>query len=181
MKRTETLEMGVVVERRESDNRWIDHEWLPVAVVPRAPALDPSGPWRKLTEGDGWVQYHAGTLAMEVHRSDVEAYLENLASPEPAVYVVLRKIEEADTEHEVKPFAVTVSPYEAQDYTDSGEEIVERVPMPEGVAAWLEAFVAAHPAPAQFRKRRLRRRDSAEQKERPRYGRGSGWSEGHEF
>jgi len=95
--------------------------------------------------------------------------------------VILRKDEDGDSEHEVKPFAVTVSPYEAQDYTDSGEEIVEGVPMPEGVIEWLDGFVAAHPAPAQFRKRRLRRKDESEQKDKPRYGRGSGWSEGHEF
>lgn len=173
--------MGVVIERRDSDNRWIDHVWLPVAVVPQAPPLDPSGPWRKLTDGEGWVQYHAGTLEMEIHRADVEAYQDNLASQQPVVYVVLRKDPEGEGGHEVKPFAVTVSPYEAQDYTDSGEEIVEGVPMPEGVAEWLEAFVAAHPSPAQFRKRRMRRKDDGESGEKPRYGRGSGWSEGHEF
>lgn len=181
MKRTETLPMGVVIERREANNRWVDHEWLPVAVVPSAPALDPSGPWRKLTDGEGWVQYHAGTLEMEIHRTDVEAYLDNLNSPRPAVYVVLRKDEDGDSEHEVKPFAVTVSPYEAQDYTDSGEEIVEGVPMPDAVQEWLRAFVASHPAPKEFRKRRLRRKDDHESQEKPRYGRGSGWSEGHEF
>lgn len=181
MKRTETLPMGVVIERRETKNRWIDHEWLPVAVVPAAPPLDPDGPWRKLTDGEGWVQYHAGTLAMELHRTDVEAYLDNLDSQRPSVYVVLRQDEDGDSEHEVKPFAVTVSPYEAQDYTDSGEEIVEAVPMPDAVLEWLKAFIAAHPAPEPFRKRRLRRKDDHESKEKPRYGRGSGWSEGHEF
>jgi hypothetical protein len=36
---------------------------------------------------------------------------------------------------------VTASPAEAQDYLD-GDELVEAVPMPEGVAAWLRDYVA---------------------------------------
>lgn len=179
MERTETLPMGIVIERRRSNNRWIDHEWLPVAVVPSAPPLDPSGPWRKLTDGDGWVQYHAGTLEMQVHRADVEAYADNLSSERPAVFVVLRPDESG--EHEVKPYAVTVSPYEAESYAGSGEEIVEAVPMPEQVEEWLAEFVTAHPPPAPFRKRKQKRKFDAEPDEPPRVGRGSGWSKGHDF
>ena len=39
---------------------------------------------------------------------------------------------------------ITASPYEAQDYADSGEEIVEKVPMPQGLLAWVAQFVEAH-------------------------------------
>lgn len=162
MKRVESVPMGVVLERRDSNNRWIDHEWLPVAVVPGAPPLDPAGAWRRLADGEGWVQYHAGTLRLDLFRTDTEAYKTGLSNDPPQVYVVLREAESG--EHEVVPFAVTASPYEAQDYLDSGEEIVEGVPMPDAVIAWVAAFVEAHHVDEPFRKRRLRRRDDAPDK-----------------
>lgn len=31
---------------------------------------------------------------------------------------------------------MTASPYEAQDYEDNGEDIVEKILMPEGLIAW---------------------------------------------
>jgi hypothetical protein len=49
---------------------------------------------------------------------------------------------------------VTASPFEAQDYCDTGEEIVERVPMPEGLIALIRDFISAHHVEEEFRKRR---------------------------
>ena len=49
---------------------------------------------------------------------------------------------------------VTASPYEAQDYADTGEELVEKVPMPEGLVAWIRDFVALHHEDEVFIKRR---------------------------
>ena len=179
MERTETLLVGIVVERRDSNHPWQDQVWLPVAVVPGMSAADPSGPWKTLKEGDGWEQYLAGTLTIEVHRTDTEAYIDCLSSDPPRVFVVLQ--EDLEGVHEVRPFLATVSTYEAQDYADAGENIVEGVPMPESVIAWLRAFVDAHHVEQPFRKRRLRRSTEDEGSVKPRYGRGSGWSEGHEF
>lgn len=160
MDRIETMPMGVVVERRDSDNPWQDHSWRPVAVMPGAPAMDPAGPWRVLDRGEGWVRYLAGTLTLELFRSDTEGYRYNLSTKSPAVYVVLR--ESTDGEHDVVPFAVTVSPYEGQDFLDSGEDIVEGVPMPEGLIGWVAKFVEIHHVDQPFRKRRQRRRDDGD-------------------
>ena len=49
---------------------------------------------------------------------------------------------------------VTASPYEAQDYADTGEELVEKVPMPDGLVAWIRDFVEAHHEDEVFIKRK---------------------------
>ena len=177
--RVETMPVGIVVERRDSSHPWVDHIWMPVAVMPGAPPMDPAGPWKMLKQGDGREQYLAGTLDIEIWRTDTEAYLDCLSADPPQVYVVLR--EDIEGEHEVMPFLATVSTYEAQDCADAGEDIVEGVPMPETVKTWLQAFVDAHHTQEPFKKRRLRGKKEDEPESKPRYGRGSGWSEGHEF
>ncbi|UCH72620.1 MAG: DUF3305 domain-containing protein [Rhodospirillales bacterium] len=179
MERTEALTVGIVVERRDSSHPWQEQVWLPVAVLPGVPAADPAAPWKRLKQGEGWEQYLAGTLTIEVHRTDTEAYLDCLSAEPPRVFVVLQ--EDPQSAYGVRPFLATVSTYEAQDYADAGENIVEGVTMPDSVIAWLKAFVAAHHIAEPFRKRRLRRSKEDGAGTRPRYGRGSGWSEGHEF
>jgi len=177
--RVETMTVGIVVERRDSNHPWADHLWRPVAVMPGAVAMDPAGPWKLLRQGDGWEQYLAGTLDIEIWRTDTEAYLDCLSADPPQIYIVLRA--DIDGEHEVVPFLATVSTYEAQDCADAGEDIVEGVPMPEQVMEWLKAFVELHHVQEPFKKRRLRDKREDGPGEKPRYGRGSGWSDGHEF
>ncbi len=179
MERAESIRVGIVVERRDSNHPWLDHSWLPVAVLPGVPAVGRTSPWKTLKEGEGWEQYLAGTLEIEIFRTDTEAYIDNLSAPPPRVFVVLQ--EDPEAEHGVRPFVATVSSYEAQDYADAGDNIVEGVAMPDAVREWLEAFIAKHHAPEPFRKRRLRRSGEDEAPVKPRYGRGSGWSEGHDF
>jgi len=50
--------------------------------------------------------------------------------------------------------AVTASAYEAQDALDSGENIVEAVPIPATLAAWIKEFVDMHYIEEPFKKRR---------------------------
>lgn len=151
IERTRVLPLGVVVERRALDNPWQDHEWRPVAVMPGAPEGEQ---WKRLADGDGWVRYLVRTLPLELHRKETEAYKANLANRQPAIYVVLETVEEADAEFEVSARLVTASPYEAQDYLDSGETIVEGVPMPDGVIAWVNDFTETHHVDEPFRKRK---------------------------
>lgn len=155
MRRKETMPVGIVVERRDSDHRWQDHYWIPVAVIPGAPPADPAAPWRVLDQGEGWVRYHAGTLDVDMYRSDTEAYRTNMTNDPPVVYVVM--CEEDEGEHDVLPFAATVSAFEAQDYLDAGENMVEGVPMPDGMIAWVQAFIDRHHVDTPFVKRRMKR------------------------
>ena len=53
----------------------------------------------------------------------------------PAIYVVMRDGDPLEV------LLVTASPYEAQDYTDSGEEVVEKVVMPPLLKSFVQDFV----------------------------------------
>ena len=146
MERRISMPLGVVVERRELDNRWQRFAWQPVAVIPGAP---PVGPWRELVRGGRFVRWHAATLPLVLHRTETEAYRANLSGRMPAIYVVLR--EQAAGPHEYVPFLVTASPYEA---AGCAEDIVEPVPMPDGLLAWVQDFVQRHHIEQPFEKRK---------------------------
>ncbi len=160
MKDQESLPLGVVLERRRVEHPWKDHDWRPVAVIPGAPARDPEGEWRTLNEGEDWVHFHSGTLPLELFRRETEGYKFNLSQDPPRIFVVLRSGEDADCEHDVVPFLVTACPYEAQDYLDSGEEIVEAVTMPPGVIAFVQAYIDRHHVDEPFKKRKRKRHDA---------------------
>ena len=157
MRRIEKMPVGIVLERRASEHPWQDHYWAPVAVMPGAAPSDPADPWRILDKGEGWTRYLAGTLTVELYRTDTEAYRTNLSGNPPVVYVVLR--DDDESEHELLPFAATASAFEAQDYLDSGEDIVEGVAMPDGMIAWVRKFIDTHHVDQPFVKRKRRRRD----------------------
>ncbi len=179
MENYETLPLGIVVERRRIDNPWQDFEWRAVTVIPGAAALDPEGDWRVLGEGDGWIHYHGGTLTLELFRRETEGYKFNLTHEPPRLFVVLRSGEDQGCDHDMVPFLVTACPYEAQDYLDSGEELVEAVVMPPDVTAFVQAYINQHHIDEPFKKRKRKRHDPEEfgfgkpaPVDRPRNGRG---------
>jgi hypothetical protein len=145
-----TMSVGIVAERRRLDHPWADHSWRPVAVVPglKAPPAR-----REIASGEGWRRYLVGCLSITLHRKETEGYRENLASERPAIYIVLQQ-DDDDPETEIRAVLATVSPYDAQDYLDSGEDIVEPVTMPDEMIAWLEDFIAAHHVEETFKKRK---------------------------
>ena len=145
-----TMKVGVVLERRESDNQWIDHTWQVVSVIPGAAEIDK---WNEISHGKDWVQFHATTLSLELFRKETEGYKYNLSLDQPSVFVVLRD-DEDDENDAVMPFIATVCPYEAQDYMDSSEETVHSVPMPDIVASWLAEFVEVNHVDEPFKKRK---------------------------
>ena len=159
MKQTQgRLDLGVVLERRSLDNPWIDHSWHAVAVVPGAAPLDPRADWVPMTAGEGWAQLHAGTLPLELYRRETEGYKVNLGQAAPRIFVVLRdNDDDPDCPHDLLPFLVTACPYEAQDYLDSGEELVEAVTMPEAVIAFVQAYCDRHHVEETFHKRKRKR------------------------
>ena len=145
-----SMPVGVVVRRTPGATRWAKHAWRVVAVLPGAPPAA----WRELRRDGEAVEYHAGTLEMELWRTDTEAYLVALSNDPPSVYVVMRESEDPDAAHDYELIEVTASPYEAQDHGDTGEDIVEAVPMPPGMVAWVRAFVEKHHVEEKFVKRR---------------------------
>ncbi|MEW9919202.1 DUF3305 domain-containing protein [Marimonas sp. MJW-29] len=142
------MPLGVIVRRAPGVTRWAPWVWRAVAVVPGAAEAH----WKVLREENDITEYHAATVPLKLHGSDAEAYLNGLAARVPSVYVVMRASGKAERPYEV--LLVTASPHESQDYGDSGEEIVEKIPMPEGLLAWVRTFALEHFEEEEFKKRR---------------------------
>lgn len=142
------LPVGVVLRRSPGVTRWAKHAWRAVAVLPGAAPAD----WRELRREGDVVEFHAATCPVELHGAETEAYAHGLGADVPSVYVVMRPVNDRDKPFEI--VLVTASPYEAQDYGDSGEEVIERVPMPAGLQAWVQEFVAEFHVEEKFIKRR---------------------------
>lgn len=144
------LQVGAVVRRSPGVTRWAKHIWKPVAVIPGAPDAF----WKELIREGDVVDYHAGTVTMGLFRADVEAYLVSLNMTVPSVWIVMDRDESRQSPSGWFVSAITASAYEAQDALDSGESIVEPVPIPESMAAWIKEFVDMHYIEEPFKKRR---------------------------
>ncbi len=166
MRDRQSMKIGVVLERRRIDNPWADHVWRPVAVIPAAPDVDE--PRLLLREGPIEL-YHAATLPIELHPAETEGYRHNLSQEKPCVYVVLRCEEPGG---DPRPFHVTVCPYEAQDYSDSSSDMVDGVPAPDAILAWVADYIARNHVDLPFKKRERLPFD-------PRKGGGRGGAQGH--
>ncbi|NMT63190.1 DUF3305 domain-containing protein [Marinobacter orientalis] len=144
------LKVGAVVRRTPGVTQWARDIWKPVAVIPGAPEAF----WKELVRDGEVVDYHAGTVAMELFRADVEGYLVSLNMTAPSVWVVMDKDQTSLSPSGWVVSAVTASAHEALDALDSGESIVEAVPIPESLAAWIKEFVDMHYIEEPFKKRR---------------------------
>ena len=151
--RYQSMPVGIVLRRAPGVTRWAKWVWTATAVLPGAAEAR----WLLMRQEGDVCEYHAATLLLELHGAEAEGYLQGLTSAIPSLYVVLRTGEDAAEAPDDCPFApllVTASPYEAQDYADSGEEIVEKVPMPHGLVAWVRDFALEHHEEEVFKKRR---------------------------
>ena len=147
------ISVGVVVERRKAQSAWIDFTWKPVAVLAGLPE---ARPWTRLSEdGDGAI-FYAGATEVELHRTDTGNYRDNLASGAPMLWVALRPTG-VDPPYEI--FAVTADPSEGEAWTESGNDLVDVVPMPDALRTTVEAFVAEHHVERPFYKRKRDRAD----------------------
>ncbi len=142
------MPVGVVVRKTPGVTRWAKWNWRAVAALPGAGPAD----WVEMRrEGDA-VEYHAATLTLTLWADETEAYRVNLSDSQPSLYLVLRDELKGDTP--LNAVLITASPYEGQDYADTGEEIVEKIPMTEGLIAWLRDFTLEHHRDEVFVKRR---------------------------
>ncbi len=149
------LHVGAVVRRSPGVTRWAKHIWKPVAVIPGAPEAF----WKELIREGDVVDYHAGSVTMELFRADVESYLVSLNMTTPSVWVIMDRDESNRSPSGWFISTITASAYEAQDALDSGESIVEAVPIPESLAAWIKEFIDMHYIEEPFKKRRRKELD----------------------
>lgn len=141
------MPLGVVIRKTPGVTRWVKWNWTAVGVLPGAGPAD----WAELRREGEAVEYHAATLPLTLWAAETEAYMANLTDQIPSIYVVLR--DEGDRDAPLDVVLVTASPFEAQDYADTGEEIVEKVPMTEGLVAWVRDFTAQYHEEEVFVKR----------------------------
>lgn len=148
--RSASLPVGVIVRRSPGVTRWAPWSWRVTGLLPGA---GPGG-WKELARDGETVEYHAATVTMELHRAETEAYLVALNATPPVVWAVMRPPQGPEGRPEV--VTVTASAYEAQDFTDNGEDIVEPVPFPPELGAWVSDFTRRHHVDEEFVKRKRR-------------------------
>lgn len=142
-----SVPLGIVVRRVPGVTRWAKYVWKAVGVLPGAGEAN----WKELRSDGNAVEFHAATVPLELYRTDTEAYKSGLSTRVPSVYVVMRETED---DRPLEIVLATVSPYEAQDYADTGEELVEKVAMPEGLIAFVRDYIELHHEDEVFVKRR---------------------------
>lgn len=154
------LPIGIIVRKSPGVTRWAKWSWRVVAVLPGAGPAD----WRELRRDGDAVEYHAATLNLDLWSSDTEAYLVGLSAKIPSLIVVMREVPNSAAGMPFEPVIVTASPYEGQDYLDSGDGLIESVPMPLGLIGWVRDFVQEHHVEEVFikRKRDKKRMDLVE-------------------
>jgi hypothetical protein len=145
------IPVGVVVERRNAESKWLDFLWRPVSVFVGVPS---AAPWTPLdTEAEATL-FFAGVALIELHRTETANYHENLASGAPALWVALCP---SAAERPYDVLAVTADPAEGEALTDAGGNLVEAVPMPPNVVDAVIQFIAKHHVERTFVKRQRER------------------------
>ncbi len=147
------IAVGVVVERRKAQSQWIDFTWQPITVLAGLPE---TSPWTKLSEDGDATTFYAGGAEIALYRTETANYRDNLGSGAPRLWVALRP---TGVEPPYEIFSVTADPAEGEAWTEAGGDLVDVVPMPEQVAAVLDAFVAEHHVEQPFHKRERDRAD----------------------
>ena len=157
----------LIVERQSIDNQWQSHRWVIHDLVPlelsAGGGLPPSNDvqFQRLrlpsNDASGDLLFTA-EASLDLHRAEAEAYAENLASSEPAIYAVLRLNEDEDDsgdgEIDIHLAEISLSPYNIQDYEDCGEDQVEKLPLQGPIAEFVKEFVEIHFKPEPFIKRK---------------------------
>lgn len=161
--RTTSLTVGVVIAREATDHPWQDFRWRPIDLLIGQPELAVGD---VIAETEQQTQFYGGSFEIELHRKETSGYLVNLENDPPVIYVVMREADDDDPD-DALPYhveTVTVTPFEAQDFLDTGEDLVEPLAMPEPLVAWLERFVALHHEEETFIKRKRDKLDIRSEK-----------------
>jgi hypothetical protein len=157
----------LIIERQSIDNQWQSHRWVIHDLVPlelsAGGGLPPSNDvqfqrLRQPSEDDSGDLLFTAEASLDLHRAEAEAYAENLASSEPAIYAVLRHNEDeddaGDEDIDIHLAEISLSPYNIQDYEDCGEDQVEKLPLQGPIAEFVKEFVEIHFKPEPFIKRK---------------------------
>jgi hypothetical protein len=167
----------VIVEKQPLDNVWQPFRWVISDLLPLRPEAGGGAPpinntrlQRLRGQGGGAVadDLFFADAFLDLHHAEAEAYAENLASSDPAIYLVLRSGEDEEEEDDLPGdhlpgrdddapdmhvAELSLSPYNIQDYEDCGEDLIEKLPLAGPIRQFVAAFVDAHYHPEPFKKR----------------------------
>jgi hypothetical protein len=155
------IPVGVIVERCKANSQWSEFTWRPTAVLGGLPDADP---WTRLSDHEENMTFYAGSAEIELYRTETENYRDNLASAAPSVWISLLSTA-GDPPYKIA--AVTVDPAEGEALTESGQGIVEAVPMPISVRDTIASFISEHHVERTFEKRKRNRADPEALARRP--------------
>jgi hypothetical protein len=147
------IPVGIVVERVKAESPWIDHVWRPLSALPGVPE---TAPWTKLSDDGERATFYAGAADVELFPSDTTQYRDNLQSASPSLWVALRP---TGGEPPYALHAVTADPAEGEALTETGSDVVDVVPMPDGVIDAVVQFVTEHHVERVFFKRKRKDAD----------------------
>ena len=141
----------LIIERQSIDHQWQSHRWVIHDLVPlelsAGGGLPPSNDvqfqrLRQPSDDDSGDLLFTAEASLDLHRAEAEAYAENLASSEPAIYAVLRHNEDEDDSGDdaidIHLAEISLSPYNIQDYEDCGEDQVEKLPLHGPIAEFVK-------------------------------------------
>ena len=145
--------VGIVAERQAVDNPWIDHRWRVTAILDSAPDVPP---WTCLDHTAGMQRFYAGPADLLLFPRETDTLKYNIEGATPAVYVFLRNAPGSlgPGSPNMELVGATVCVGEAHAHADTGCDLVEPVPMPASIIAWVKAFVAEHHVEREVWKRR---------------------------
>jgi hypothetical protein len=153
----EHIPVGVLVEKKPVDSPWIDHVWLPRAVLPTPPE---AAAWTLLSRENGVELWYAGQTAISLYSSDTGHLVENLLPEALKLWVALRPTgQPGDVSPPLELIGVTADPSEGEGMNEGGGDIVEVVPMPPEIAARIADFFSAHHVERPFHKRQRGKHD----------------------
>jgi hypothetical protein len=146
---TESLRVGVVMQRRRLANRWQSHQWRPLEIVADT-GLPPGVHCLRDDDADSrWL--HTG-FDVALYSDEGEGYYLNVNAPVPCWFIMWRQ-DERDGAEFALPKSVTLSYNEAARLMDGGEQ-VDTLPLSNDMIERVAAFAAAHYRPEPKRKRR---------------------------
>jgi hypothetical protein len=144
-----SVSVAVVMLREAHPNRWEDWRFRVTEVLPGDEAF---GSEPRVLRDDGSLRqtlYPGFNLAL--FRDECEGYILNLTSGAP-VWFVMWRVDYEDPSR-AWPEAVSLSYNEAGRWLDA-QERVDKVPLSDDMAAWLQAYADAHYQPEPKKRRR---------------------------
>jgi hypothetical protein len=115
-----------------------------------------TAPWTQLSDDGEHATFYVGSREIELFAADTTQYRDNLQSGSPSLWVALRP---TGGEPPYELHAVTADSAEGEALTETGNDIVDMVPMPAEVADALAQFVTEHHIERVFFKRKRREAD----------------------